>query len=173
MCSAVREKNPVLSGHHVSIGRLAVGVVVQGQVIVHTEKEAVIGSCPGCIKLIVFTDVVSCWVFIKSSTLATRGSIIMKSSWFDSPSPCRLVYFLHWTHEDHRHTSLKVPNVEFNFDVSVRHCLLSTHTSKLNSTLGTHLDAMIRTNHDYDFSIRFWPISALMSKILHQSRIGR
>ena len=56
------------------------------------------------------------------------------------------------------HLSLKVPNVELDFDVSVRHCLLSTHTSKSNSILGTHLHAMIRTHH-FDFDVRFWPIS--------------
>ena len=55
---------------------------------------------------------------------------------------------------DHRHISLKVPNVEFNFDVSVRHCLLSTHASKSNLTLGTHLHDMIRTHH-FDLDIRF------------------
>ena len=44
---------------------------------------------------------------------------------------------------DHRHMSLKVPNVEFNVDVYVWHCLLSTLTLKLNSTLGTHLHAII------------------------------
>ena len=43
-----------------------------------------------------------------------------------------------------------------------RHCLLSTHTSKSNSTLGTHLHAMITTHH-FDFDVRIWPISALMS----------
>ena len=40
------------------------------------------------------------------------------------------------------------------FDVSVRLCLLSTHTSKSNSMLGTHLHAMIRTHH-FDFDVRF------------------
>ena len=55
---------------------------------------------------------------------------------------------------DHRHLSLKVPNVEFDFDASVRHCLLSTHTHKLNSMLGSHLLAMIRT-HYFDFDVRF------------------
>ena len=54
---------------------------------------------------------------------------------------------------DHRHISLKVPNVEFDYDVSVRHCLLSTHTLKLYSTLGTHLHTMKRTHH-FDFEIR-------------------
>ena len=54
----------------------------------------------------------------------------------------------------HRHISLKVPKVEFDFDVSVWHCLLSTHTSKSKSILGTHLHAMIRTHH-FDFDIRF------------------
>ena len=41
---------------------------------------------------------------------------------------------------DHRHISLKVSNVKFNFDVSVRHYLLSTHTSKSNSTMGTYVE---------------------------------
>ena len=49
---------------------------------------------------------------------------------------------------------MKVPNVEFDFDVSVRHCLPLTHTSKLNLTLGTRLRAMMRTHH-FDFDIRF------------------
>ena len=38
---------------------------------------------------------------------------------------------------DHRQISLKVTNVKFDFDVSVRHCLLPTHTVKSNLTLGT------------------------------------
>ena len=42
---------------------------------------------------------------------------------------------------DHRH-------------ISVRHCLLSNHTLKSNSALGTHLHAMIRT-HYFHFDIRF------------------
>ena len=67
---------------------------------------------------------------------------------------------------------VKVPNVKFNFDVSVRHCLLSTHTSKSNLTLGTHLHALMRT-HNFDFNVRFWPISALMWITLHRSRILR
>ena len=50
--------------------------------------------------------------------------------------------------------SLKVPNVKFDFDVSVRHCQLSTHRLKLNSTLGTLFHAMIRTHH-FDFDVRF------------------
>ena len=44
------------------------------------------------------------------------------------------------------------------------------HTSKSNSTLGTHVHAMIMSHH-FDFEIRFWPIRALMSKTLHQSQI--
>ena len=48
------------------------------------------------------------------------------------------------------HFSLKVPNVEFDFNVSVRQCWLSTDTSKLNLTLSTHLHAMIR-NHNFRF----------------------
>ena len=66
----------------------------------------------------------------------------------------------------------KYPTSKLDFDVSVRHCLLSTHTLKSNSTLGTHFDAMIRTHH-FDFDIRFWPIKALMSNTLHQSQIQR
>ena len=52
------------------------------------------------------------------------------------------------------HLSLKVPNIKFDFDVSVdsRHCLTDTLMSNL--TLGTHLHAMIRTHH-FDFDIRF------------------
>ena len=49
---------------------------------------------------------------------------------------------------------LKVPNIEFNFNVSVRQCLLPTHTLKSNLMLGTHLHAMIRTHH-FDLDIRF------------------
>ena len=41
------------------------------------------------------------------------------------------------------HFPLKVPNVEFNFNVSVRHFLLSAHTLKLNLTLGNNLHAML------------------------------
>ena len=43
---------------------------------------------------------------------------------------------------------------EIIFDVSVdsRQCL--TDTSKSNSTLGTHLHAMIRTRH-FDFNVSF------------------
>ena len=66
--------------------------------------------------------------------------------------------------------SLIVPNIEFNFDASVWHCLLSIHTTKLNLTLGTHLPSMIR-NHHFDFDIRYWPISALMAKTFNQSWI--
>ena len=55
---------------------------------------------------------------------------------------------------DQRHISLREHNVEFDFDESVRLCLLSTHTLKSNSTLGTHLHAMIRTHH-FDFDVRF------------------
>ena len=72
----------------------------------------------------------------------------------------KLLSFSRLRKKDHRHISLKIPNVEFNFDVSIRHCQLSTHASKSNSTLGTHLHAMIRTYH-FDFNIRFRPISAL------------
>ena len=53
-----------------------------------------------------------------------------------------------------RHSPPKVPNVELDFDVSVRQCLLSTHTSKSNTMLSTHLHAMIRTYH-LDFNVRF------------------
>ena len=56
--------------------------------------------------------------------------------------------------DDHRQISLKVPNVKFNFDVSVRHCLLSTHTLESNSTLGSHLHAMKRIHH-FDFDVKF------------------
>ena len=62
--------------------------------------------------------------------------------------------------------------MEFNFDVPVKHCLLSTYTSMSTSMLGTHLHTMIKTRH-FDFGIRFWPISAPMSKTLHRSRIRR
>ena len=78
----------------------------------------------------------------------------------------------------HGHISLKVPNVEFDFNVpnryievkfnvsvpiryiefdfnvSVKNFLLSTHTSESNLTLGTHLLGMIRTQH-FDFDVRF------------------
>ena len=45
------------------------------------------------------------------------------------------------------HLSLKVPNAEFNFDLSVdsRHCLIDT--LKSNLMLETHLPAMIRTHY--------------------------
>ena len=61
------------------------------------------------------------------------------------------------------HLLLKVPNVKFDFNVSVdsRHFLADT--SKSNSSLGTHLHAMMRTHH-FDFDVRFCPISALMLK---------
>ena len=51
-------------------------------------------------------------------------------------------------------------------------CCQHICTSKLNSTLGTHLHPIIRY-HDFDFEIGFWPISALMMKTLHQSWIRR
>ena len=73
-----------------------------------------------------------------------------------------------WGRSDHRHNEMKVPNVNLDFDVSVRHCLLSTHTFKSHSTSGTDLHTVIRTHH-FDFDIRFWPISALMGKTLHRS----
>ena len=65
------------------------------------------------------------------------------------------------------HISLKVPNVQLDFDVSVRHCLLSTHKLKTNLMLGTHLHALIRTHH-FDLDIRFLAISTLMLKTLHR-----
>ena len=52
------------------------------------------------------------------------------------------------------HLPLKVTIVELDFDVSVRHCLQSTHTLKSNLALGTHFYAMIRTHH-FDFDVRF------------------
>ena len=58
---------------------------------------------------------------------------------------------------------LKVPSVKFDFDVSVRHCMLSTLTSMSKSMLGAHLHATKRT-HNFDFNNRFWPISALSQK---------
>ena len=67
---------------------------------------------------------------------------------------------------------MKEPNVDFYFDVPVRHCLLWTPVSKSNSTLGVHLHAMLRTHH-FDFDFKFWPISALMAKTLHWIRIWR
>ena len=42
--------------------------------------------------------------------------------------------------------------------------------NEANVTLGTHYHAIIRTHH-FDFDIRFWPISTLVSKTLHQSWI--
>ena len=76
--------------------------------------------------------------------------VLPRSGYFDIKQP--LSFFA--KRSDHRHISLKVPNVKFDFDVSVRHCLLSTHASKSNSTLGSHLHAMIRTHH-FDYDIRF------------------
>ena len=52
------------------------------------------------------------------------------------------------------HILLKVPNVELDFDASVRHCWLSAHKMKTNLMLGTHLHVMIRTHH-FDLDIRF------------------
>ena len=46
-------------------------------------------------------------------------------------------------HNPSGHLPLKVPNVKFDFEVPVRQCLLSTHASKSNLTLGTHLHAMM------------------------------
>ena len=46
--------------------------------------------------------------------------------------------------KDYGQLSLKVPNVEFDFDVSVSNCMLSTYTSKSKSTIGTHLHTIIR-----------------------------
>ena len=37
------------------------------------------------------------------------------------------------------HIPLKVPNVQFDFDACVSNCMLSTHTSKSNSALGSKL----------------------------------
>ena len=48
------------------------------------------------------------------------------------------------------HLSLKVPNIKFDFDVSVRQCLLSTDTLKSNLPLNTHLHAIIRS-HNFRF----------------------
>ena len=76
--------------------------------------------------------------------------VLLRSRCFDIKQP--LSFFA--KRSDHRNIWLKVPNVEFDFDVSVWHCLLSTHASKLNSTLGSHLHAMIRTHH-FDYDIRF------------------
>ena len=91
----------------------------------------------------------------------------------EQPFENEIVRNANWiANSDQRHISLRVPYIKFNFNVFVRHCLQSTHTSKLNLTLGTHLHAVIRTHH-FDFDIRFWPISTLMSKTLHQSRILR
>ena len=71
----------------------------------------------------------------------------------------------------HGHISLKVPNLKFDFNVSVKNFLLSTHTSESNLTLGTHLLGMIRTQH-FDFDVRFRPtVCTLLSKTLHQSQI--
>ena len=49
-------------------------------------------------------------------------------------------------HNTSGHLQLKVPNVKFDFEVPVRQCLLSTHTSKSNLTLGTHLHATMLTS---------------------------
>ena len=56
--------------------------------------------------------------------------------------------------DDQRHISLKVPNVKIDFDVPAKHCLLSTHTLKLNSMYVTYLHAVIRTDY-FDFDVRF------------------
>jgi hypothetical protein len=39
LCSAVGQENPVLSGDDVAVGRLAVAVVVLGDVVVDAGKE--------------------------------------------------------------------------------------------------------------------------------------
>ena len=52
------------------------------------------------------------------------------------------------------HLTLKVPNVEFDFDLSADNRLCQTDRSKLNSMLGTHLHALIRTRH-FDLDVRF------------------
>ena len=45
---------------------------------------------------------------------------------------------------DHGQLSLKVPNAEFDFDVSVSYCMLSTDTSKSKLMISTDLHAIIR-----------------------------
>ena len=103
------------------------------------------------------------WSFFESASTFKSDTSLCRSFWI-------VRYLTLTTRKDHRHISLKVPNVEFNFNVSVRHCLLSTHTLKSNSMFGTHLHAMIRTHH-FDFDVRLCLISALMSKTQHQSQI--
>ena len=90
---------------------------------------------------------------------------LQKEKWAKITKLC--FYETSWTQ---RQKSLKVLNVDFDFYVFVRHCLLSTHRSKSNLMLGTYLHAAIRTHH-FDFVIRFWPINTLMSKTLHWSQI--
>ena len=45
------------------------------------------------------------------------------------------------TYNTHLHAMIRTqnfePNIDFDFDVSVSNCMLSTDTSKSNSTLGT------------------------------------
>ena len=49
------------------------------------------------------------------------------------------------------HLQLKVPNVKFNFNVSV----WQTHPSKSLSTLGNYLHVVMLRTHHFDFDIRF------------------
>ena len=53
-------------------------------------------------------------------------------------------------------------------------CMCWQHTvpNHCMESLTSHLCNIIRTHH-FDFDVRFWPISALMSKAMHQSWIQR
>ena len=68
------------------------------------------------------------------------------------------------------HISLKVPNVKFDFNVSVAKHRYQTSKSKWWGHDMFHLHAIIRPNH-FNFNVRFSGISALMSKTKHWSRI--
>ena len=70
------------------------------------------------------------------------------------------------------HISLEVPNIEFDFDVSVAKHRFQISKSKLWGHGMSHLPAIMRPHH-FDFHVRFLCISALMSKTIHRSQIWR
>ena len=85
--------------------------------------------------------------FVKKERVKVSSSLVL----LDENDPS---YFPYWTHI--------TESIQLWIQLWCI-CQLSTHTLKSNSTLGTHLHAMIRTHH-FDFDIRFWPICARMSK---------
>ena len=79
----------------------------------------------------------------------------------------------------HEILSLKVPNMEFDFDVSVDIIQLQTDTSKSNSMLGSKLWVLIVACKwvcfVFDVCVRSWILSTDTGilKTLHRSRIRR